>query len=85
MNLWINGTCSTAGRLIRSFNNLTKLADVPYFGIHSLRHSFASALVKKEKSIEVVSDIIGHADTYFTENTYVHVDYEQKFEDVNSL
>ena len=79
-----NGTCSTAGRLIRSFNHLTKLANVPYWGIHSLRHSFASAL-SKEKSIKVVADIIGHADTHFTENTYVHVDKEQKIDAVNSL
>lgn len=79
------GTCSTCGRLIRSFNHLTTLADVPYFGIHSLRHSFASALVKNVKSIKVVADIIGHADTHFTENTYVHIDCEQKFDAVNSL
>lgn len=80
-----DGTCSTAGRLIRSLNHLTRLANVPYLGVHSLRHSFASALVKKEKSIKVVADIIGHADTHFTENTYVHVDFEQKFDAVNSL
>lgn len=80
-----DGNCSTAGRLIRRFNYLAKLSNVPYWRIHSLRHSFASALVKKEKSIKVVADIIGHADTHFTENTYVHVDYEQKFDAVNSL
>lgn len=80
-----NGNCSTAGRLIRSLNQLARLADVPYIGVHSLRHSFASVLVKKEKSIKVVADIIGHADTHFTENTYVHIDYEQKFDAVNSI
>lgn len=80
-----DGTCSTAGRLIRSLNHLARLANVPYLGVHSLRHSFASALIKKGVSIKVVSEILGHSDAYFTANVYVHIDTDQKLEAVNSL
>ena len=80
-----DGTCSTAGRLIRSLNHLAKLANVPYLGVHSLRHSFASALIKKGVSIKVVSETLGHYDAYFTANVYVHIHTDQKLEAVNSL
>lgn len=80
-----DGTCSTAGRLIRSLNHLAKLADVPYLGVHSLRHSFASALLKKGVSVKVVAEILGHSDAYFTANVYVHIDNDQKLDAVNSL
>lgn len=80
-----DGTCSTAGRLIRSLNHLARLADVPYLGVHSLRHSFASALLKKGVSVKVVSEILGHSDAYFTANVYIHIDTDQKLDAVNSL
>jgi len=80
-----DGTCLTACRLIRSLNHLAKLANVTYLGVHSLRHSFASALIKKGVSIKVVSEILGHSDAYFTANVYVHIDTDQKLEAVNSI
>lgn len=52
---------------------------------HSLRHSFASALIKKGVRIKVVSEILRHSDAYFTANVYVHIDTDQKLEAVNSL
>lgn len=81
----IESTCSTSGRLIRSLNHLAELANVQYLGVHSLRHSFASALIKKGISVKVIAEILGHSDTHFTENTYVHVDINQKLDAVQAL
>lgn len=42
-------------------------AGVPRIRIHDLRHSFATL------SIKTVSHMLGHTDTGFTMNTYMHV------------
>jgi len=47
-------------------------------GIHTLRHTFASMLIRKEVDIKAVSEILGHTSVSFTYNTYVHLIEEQK-------
>lgn len=42
-------------------------------GLHSLRHSLASALLKQETPLPVISGILGHADTKST-NAYLKID-----------
>lgn len=54
-------------------------------GIHTLRHTFASLLIKKNVDIKVVSEILGHTDVAFTYNTYVHLCEEQKFDAVDLI
>lgn len=51
--------------------------DVSY-GVHTLRHTFASLLFKNNCEIKVISEILGHADTKITENIYIHLSQEQK-------
>lgn len=45
-------------------------------GVHSIRHSFATNLLKKGTSVENISQILGHSDINVTE-TYLRVDIEQ--------
>jgi len=45
-------------------------------GVHSIRHSFATTLLKKGTSIENISQILGHSSINVTE-TYLRVDIEQ--------
>lgn len=45
-------------------------------GVHSLRHSFATNLLKKGTSVENISQILGHSNINVTE-TYLRVDIEQ--------
>lgn len=47
-------------------------------GIHTLRHTCASLLIRKEVDIKVGSEILGHTNVNFTYNTYVHILDEQK-------
>lgn len=54
-----------------------RVDDVSY-GVHTLRHTFASLLFKNNCEIKVISEILGHADTKITENIYIHLSQEQK-------
>ena len=48
----------------------------PYDGI---RHSFASQLVNKGKSIEIIGEILGHSDIRITRKyAHVHLDAMRK-------
>ena len=54
-------------------------------GIHTLRHTFASMLIRKDVDIKAVSEMLGHTNVSFTYNTYVHLIEEQKNIAVNKL
>jgi Site-specific recombinase XerD len=43
------------------------------FSFHDLRHSFASLLIQVGVPIEVISDLLGHADTRITLRHYAHL------------
>lgn len=48
------------------------------YGVHALRHTFASMLFKKGVDVKTVSEILGHKDTGVTYNIYIHIIEEQK-------
>lgn len=69
-----------------SYTNIAKSAGIENpLGIHTLRHTFASLLIKKGVDIKIVSDILGHKDVSFTYNIYVHILEEQKAQAMNLL
>lgn len=69
-----------------SYTNIAKTAGIENpLGIHTLRHTFASLLIKKGVDIKIVSDILGHKDVSFTYNIYVHILEEQKAQAMNLL
>lgn len=43
-------------------------------GLHSLRHSLASALLEQGASLAVISEILGHVDSKST-SVYLHTDF----------
>lgn len=54
-------------------------------GIHTLRHTCASLLIRKGIDIKIVSEILGHTNVNFTYNTYVHILDEQKVKAMSVL
>lgn len=58
-----------------TFRRILKAAGIPQekiYGVHSLRHSFATSLIRSGVSPKTVSRLLGHSDINITLQTYVH-------------
>lgn len=65
------------GRLTR----LCKQAEIPKIGLHSLRHTHASILLKEGVSIASVARRLGHSNMTTTQKVYLHVIRELESKD----
>lgn len=54
-------------------------------GLHTLRHTFASLMIRKGVDIKIISEMLGHASVSFTYNTYIHLIEEEKAKVVKQL
>lgn len=54
-------------------------------GIHTLRHTFCSLLIRKNVDIKTVSELAGHKNVAFTYDTYVHLINKQKAKAIELL
>lgn len=54
-------------------------------GLHTLRHTFASLMIRKGVDVKLVSEMLGHASVSFTYNTYVHLIEEEKAKVIQQL
>jgi site-specific recombinase XerD len=52
---------------------IAKKAGIPQFGPHSLRHYFATTLLKRGVSLKNVSLLLGHSSVQITETVYIHI------------
>lgn len=72
-----NNTQVLPGSINRTFQKILKNAPVPgidkSYGVHTLRHTFATMLFESNCPIKLISDILGHSSTKVTENIYIHV------------
>lgn len=58
----------------RSFRAVLRSAGIDgNYGIHALRHTFASMLFSKGVDVKVVSKLLGHSSVKITYDTYVHL------------
>lgn len=64
---------------------ICKRAEIPYYGLHALRHTFASNCFRMDVPIEVVSKLLGHSSVLVTQNVYVHILPEQRRDAVDRL
>ena len=75
----------TYSTFVQRYKRICNYLDVPYKGLHALRHTFASRLIKGGISPKVVSDLLGHSSVVFTLNRYVHTDIDSRKNAVNVL
>lgn len=76
-----NGNIMLPRQIDRMFRKVQTTAGLPEdrtFGVHALRHTFATRLFRAGVDVKVVSEILGHSDVTITYNTYIHVIEEQK-------
>ena len=58
----------------RSFHSLLKSAEIDGgYGVHALRHTFASLLFAKGVDVKIVSKLLGHSTVKVTYDIYVHL------------
>ena len=56
-----------------------------HFGVHALRHTFASMLFENGCETKIISEILGHSSVQFTEDTYIHLIQERKARAIKNL
>lgn len=54
-------------------------------GVHTLRHTCASLLIRKGVDIKIISEMLGHSSVSFTYNTYIHLLEEEKAKTIGEL
>lgn len=76
------GSIGSARNIRRSFNAILEKIGIPdyneQYGLHTLRHTFASTLLRKGIDVKVVSSLLGHKKVSTTYNTYIHIIEEQQ-------
>ena len=75
----------TYRNLFRVLDNVLKDAKINHGSLHSLRHTFATRLLRMGEDIKNVSELLGHSDVSITYNIYIHVTREQKKKAVDKL
>lgn len=65
-------------RLFRKIAISAGFPEEKVYGLHSLRHTFASRLFENGEDVKTVSEILGHSDITITYNTYIHLIADQK-------
>ena len=69
----------------RSFHALLRKANInKSYGVHALRHTFASMLFAKGVDVKFVSKLLGHSSVKITYDTYVHL-FEKDVSRVTSV
>lgn len=81
-----NGNQVTARNLQRTFDLVLKEAKIEHCGLHILRHSFGSTLIRKGNiDISVISKLMGHGSQAITRAKYIHVLQEQQVQAIEFL
>lgn len=62
----------------KRWDTLLKVAKLPHRGIHHLRHTHASNLIKAKAPIKEVQEKLGHSSIIITMDLYVHIYEEDK-------
>ena len=73
------------GGLTKRWGNIVRQAQVEYHSLHILRHTFATSLLARHKSSEVVQDLLGHSSISVTLDLYRAVVDELGFDAVTEL
>ena len=75
-------------QLDQMFRRIAAASGLPedkIYGVHALRHTFATLLLSNGVDIKTVSKLLGHSDVTITYNTYIHVIKEQEAKALDTL
>lgn len=63
----------TSANTNRRWQKVCAILDIPYQGVHSLRHTWATRALEREVDIKTVSNMLGHKNVITTMNVYQDV------------
>ena len=72
-------------QMFRRIAKASGLPDEKIYGVHALRHTFATLLISNKVDIKTVSTLLGHSDVTITYNTYIHVIKEQAAKELDAI
>ena len=72
------GTPTGPRNALRAFKGMAGRAGLAGVGLHTLRHSAASALIASGAHLKVVPELLGHSSYGITADIYSHVAMEQR-------
>lgn len=79
------GKYVSARNLQRTFDSILATCDIQHFGLHSLRHTFATRLLSNNVDIKIVSKLLGHSKIEITYNKYIHICEEDKIKAIKMI
>ena len=79
------GGVTNYNNIYRVLKRLIAAAGVGDIGLHGMRHTHASILIRRGVNAKVVSDRLGHKDVAFTLKTYAHLFEDQRREAAISI
>ena len=96
----ITGNCqyvmtTSNGSIIRPYNldkmfakvlrNTGIIDEGESYGVHTLRHTFASLLFKNGIETKIISELLGHSSVKVTEDIYIHLIQQQKTSAIQTI
>lgn len=72
-------------QFLRRFNRLKEKAGIPSATPHGLRHTFATKLLEEGEELNVIQELLGHADIATTSKVYTRVREKMKRAAVDKL
>ena len=81
------GLLPTPRNLQNAFDSICKKAGIPHYGIHAMRHTFATNLLshaKNQREVKAVAEIMGE-DVDILIKTYLHTEEDGKHDLVNLI
>lgn len=71
--------------LQKYFKKLLNEINISYKNFHVLRHTFATHFYSLTHDIKTLSELMGHQNEAYTMKKYIHLDFNYKKEQINSL
>ena len=85
----VNHTLLPPYQINKMFNRILDNAginkDGQRFGVHALRHTFATMLFRNGCDVKIVSELLGHSTVKITQDLYIHVLQEQKVKAIQNF
>lgn len=78
------GHCLRYNVIRNEIAELCERAKVPYSGLHTFRHTFATNCYYKGCSVKILSRFLGHSSVSITYNTYIHL-YGDALEEMRQI